>query len=279
LAPVVPAIAAPLPTEIEAELAEGLETTEQVAAEGEEPRRRRRRGGRNRNRRDREGGEVVDGAVDADADSTESTESTESNEITAEGAETATTAEVQADAEASPVKHETARAGNAPAVQLELSELSAPQAETQAAPAPSPAVEERKPEAVAAEPVRTVEAEVLATPAVQAPSEPLPPSTEVPAVSADAEPAPVEEAPAQIAPAPVARATPTAMPAPAAMDLDRLQDVLAGAGLTLAVTDPEKLRAAQQAAQQVAPAPHVPRQRKPLPPPPSEPLVQVETRQ
>jgi len=57
-----------------------------------------------------------------------------------------------------------------------------------------------------------------------------------------------------------------------------LQDVLAAAGLTLAVTDPEKLRIAQEAAARIKPAPRVPRERKPLPPPSNEPLVQVETR-
>jgi ribonuclease E len=54
--------------------------------------------------------------------------------------------------------------------------------------------------------------------------------------------------------------------------------MLAKAGLTLAVTDPVKLRAAQEASAAIAPAPRVPRERKPLPPVSNEPLVQVETR-
>ena len=62
------------------------------------------------------------------------------------------------------------------------------------------------------------------------------------------------------------------------MALDNLQEVLAAAGLTLAVTDPEKLRVAQEAAARYVPAPRVPRERKPLPPQPTEPLIQVETR-
>jgi len=57
-----------------------------------------------------------------------------------------------------------------------------------------------------------------------------------------------------------------------------LNDMLSSAGLTLASTDPEKLRAAQAAAAQIVPPVHVPRERKPLPPQPTEPLVQVETR-
>jgi ribonuclease E len=56
-------------------------------------------------------------------------------------------------------------------------------------------------------------------------------------------------------------------------------DMLAQAGLTLAATDPEKLRAAQAAAAQ-APAPERARRtRKATPPPADEPLIQVDTRQ
>jgi ribonuclease E len=56
-----------------------------------------------------------------------------------------------------------------------------------------------------------------------------------------------------------------------------LKELLGSAGLTLAATDPEKLRKAQEAAAS-APAPiRVPRQRKPLPPQTDEPLVQVDT--
>jgi len=51
------------------------------------------------------------------------------------------------------------------------------------------------------------------------------------------------------------------------------------AGLTLASTDPEKLRAAQEAAAQVAQPPRPRRTRKPAPPPVDEPLIQVDTRQ
>lgn len=62
------------------------------------------------------------------------------------------------------------------------------------------------------------------------------------------------------------------------MEVDRLQEVLAKAGLTLAVTDPEKLRAAQEASAAISAPPRVPRERKPLPPVSQEPLTQVETR-
>jgi ribonuclease E len=65
-------------------------------------------------------------------------------------------------------------------------------------------------------------------------------------------------------------------PAPAPADLG---DVLAKAGLQLASTDPEKMRAAQEAAAIVVPSQRVGRARKVAPPPASEPLIQVDTRQ
>jgi ribonuclease E len=81
----------------------------------------------------------------------------------------------------------------------------------------------------------------------------------------------VEAAPA---PAPVAAApAPAPAPAPAA-DLNQILD---SAGLTLAATDPEKLRAAQEAAAKAAAPVRVPRERKPLPPQVDEPLVQIDT--
>jgi ribonuclease E len=87
---------------------------------------------------------------------------------------------------------------------------------------------------------------------------------------------PVAEPVAIQAAAPVPAATPISTPVKTSGDL---QQILQSAGLTLATTDPEKLRAAQQAAAQTAPAPHVPRERKPAAALPNEPLVQIETRQ
>jgi len=79
-------------------------------------------------------------------------------------------------------------------------------------------------------------------------------------------------------------ATPTTPQAPspakaglAPMQLNDLDEVLKSAGLTLAVTDPDKLRAAQEASSTIPVVPRVPRERKPLPSLPSEPLIQVET--
>ncbi|HJV54211.1 MAG TPA: Rne/Rng family ribonuclease, partial [Noviherbaspirillum sp.] len=86
----------------------------------------------------------------------------------------------------------------------------------------------------------------------------------------------VEPQPAPAAPAPAA--APAGEISTAPMPLEHLRGILEAAGLTLAVTDPEKLRAAQEAAAKIVPPPRVPRERKPLPPLPTEPLVQVETR-
>jgi ribonuclease E len=76
----------------------------------------------------------------------------------------------------------------------------------------------------------------------------------------------------------VAPTAPAVQPAAASAPSD-LNELLGNAGLTLAATDPEKLRAAQEAAAKLAPPVRVGRTRKPLPPPVDEPLIQVDTRQ
>ena len=82
-------------------------------------------------------------------------------------------------------------------------------------------------------------------------------------------------APAAAAPAPgSAFKAPAAAPAPVKLDT-----MLADAGLQLASTDPEKLRAAQAAAEQAAAPVRVGRARKPVAAPVDEPLIQVDTRQ
>ena len=120
----------------------------------------------------------------------------------------------------------------------------------------------------------------VATPvvAVEVPT-PAPVIVAQPAVMSEpviAAPAPavqeVKVAPVAPTPAPV---LPKAEPAPK----QDLGTVLAAAGLTLAATDPQKLRAAQEAATKVVPAPRVPRERKGAPVISTEPLVQVQTRQ
>ena len=81
------------------------------------------------------------------------------------------------------------------------------------------------------------------------------------------------EAPAAVQPVAAA----SVRVAASAMPLQEINAMLNEAGLTLASTDPEKLRAAQEAAARIQPAPRVPRERKPLPPVSNEPLIQVET--
>jgi ribonuclease E len=72
----------------------------------------------------------------------------------------------------------------------------------------------------------------------------------------------------------VMQATPKPAHQPSSADIDTL---LREAGLMMAVTDPEKLRAVQTASDNVTPKTRVPRERKPVAPVSNEPLVQVET--
>jgi ribonuclease E len=72
----------------------------------------------------------------------------------------------------------------------------------------------------------------------------------------------------------VMQATPKPAHQASSADIDTL---LREAGLMMAVTDPEKLRAVQVASDNVTPKTRVPRERKPAAPVSSEPLVQVET--
>ncbi|MEO7030821.1 MAG: ribonuclease E/G, partial [Herbaspirillum sp.] len=74
---------------------------------------------------------------------------------------------------------------------------------------------------------------------------------------------------------PVAIPTP-ASPVSSAATTD-LRDVLDKAGLTLAATDPEKMRLAQEAAAQIAPPARAPRTRRKVAAAADEPLVQIET--
>ena len=106
-----------------------------------------------------------------------------------------------------------------------------------------------------------------------------PPMPQMPPAAAPVSVAPVLVAPAPVAPVPVATPVPAAVSiAPAPMQVEQLQQVLGSAGLTLASTDPEKLRAAQQAAENASAPPRLGREPKQAPPPPAEPLVQIETR-
>jgi ribonuclease E len=232
---------------------------EAEAEQGDEPRRRRRRGGRNRNRRDREGGENEE-AIES------GNEAASTGEIEATGIAASVTP-----AEVAPAVAEAVPAEAAPAV-------------AEAAPAEvAPAVAEAAPAEVAPVVAETAPAEVAPVVAETAPAEVAP----VVAETAPAETAPVvaETAPAEVAPvvaetAPAVEIKPATASSTAAapLQLEALSEVLNAAGLTLATTNPEKLRAAQEAAAKAAAPVRAPRERKPRQQLPAEPLIQVDTR-
>jgi len=238
------------------------------AVQGEEqPRRRRRRGGRNRNRRDREQG--ADGETVQEQDDAADEEIALAAEAAPETAPQVDTAATETEA--------------APAIGAMTAAV------VEAAVTPSP---------VAAETVTESEVEPAATSVTLAAALDAPQKAEpdVPVIEAEMKPmeapapetahavaapdsirsaaAVAAEMPASAAPAPVEA---SAMPA-ATTRVEDLTDVLRAAGLELAATDPEKLRAAREASANIAPPVHAPRERKPVPPPSTEPLVQVETR-
>lgn len=297
----------------------GPEGEEQDGAEGgDEPRRRRRRGGRNRNRRERDGTEGVEGAEGAEG-ATEATftvapaegEAAPADAVAAApaapavsaapavaavevaSAEAASTAAVETPAVAEPVAAAPVAAPAAPApvepAPIEPARVAAAPEQPAAVdlPVAAPAVAEP----VAAEPVATAPASpqgVLpfseAAPAAAEPATAEEVAAEVaePVAAAPvAAPAPAASVAAAPAPAPVAAPAPAVAPAPvpaaAKADVDTM---LAAAGLSMAVTDPAKVRAAQEAAAAAATAQpiRVPRERKPQPTAASEPMVQVETK-
>ena len=250
----------------------------------EQRRRRRRRGGRNRNRKDRENGEVIGGVAEDEhgEPQAEAEEAVPAVAVAAMAAEVVTAPAILPGEQAS-------EQATAPAAE-EAAPVSAAPAEEQAAPAMQLNMFESAP-APAEEAGTQAEAEPVAQPAAvevasAAPAEePATVATEEADTAAVAEVAPTaeaESAPATEEAAPVRSqnsAAPAASVSNGNMQLDQLQDVLTAAGLTLATTDPEKLRAAQEATARIAPLPpRVPRERKPAPPVLSEPLVQVETR-
>ena len=248
--------------------------------QGEERRRRRRRGGRNRNRRDREQGENVEASGEAEASEAENPQ----HEL--EIMEPVTVAPVEATSMATPAQTEFA-----PAPKVETP-LEVPQTEVQHV-----ADQHVEPVAVA-EQQSAVTAQSVAVEAAAKPIAVIEPAPKAdmstPAPSGQQEIAFHAEEPAHVArpveaetsvqqvqaevPAVAEPAAESSKPAPAPMQLDAFKDMLEAAGLTLAVTDPEKLRVVQEESAKIVPSPRVPRERKPLPPLSTEPLIQVETR-
>ncbi|MDN4057391.1 Rne/Rng family ribonuclease [Massilia sp. YIM B02769] len=290
---------------------------EELDAEGgDEPRRRRRRGGRNRNRRDRDQAEGMEAGEHGEHDGTPAFTPVADEEAAKVQAAAAAeksgrkprapkqdkqapwpfptaasvaAAQAKAAAKAAPAAAAPASAAApaaasaeaaAPAVQAPTADAwffptAASMAPRQAQPAVEPVAPATEPVAIADVPVV---AAPLAAPAVAPVAEPAAaPAAPAPAV---AEPAPVAApvaAPLKAEPAP-AQAAVAPAPAPAAAS-GNLDEMLGSAGLTLAATDPAKLRAAQEAAAAAAAPVRLGRARKPVVAPVDEPLIQVDTRQ
>jgi ribonuclease E len=272
------------------------ETTgsEQESGEQGKERRRRRRGGRNRNRRDREPGETGIAAesagdtdtshVEADAEVSLHKEVDALESVSRPEPVVVTPTQLIAQTPVTPeVEVEVAAAANA-----ELSSghtvlsnaIAAPLTPQEVVYRPEVAPIAHQSVAVEATPV-TLSAPV-AVPEPVAVLEPVEVTEPViaqkpPVAIATPELASIE------ASAPVLAQTQTlvAPPIPASietMPMEDLGEILVNAGLTLASTDPEKLRAAAEAAAKLAAPPRVLRERKPAPQLQPEPLVQVETR-
>jgi len=273
---------------------------EELDMEGDEPRRRRRRGGRNRNRREREPGDEVESATGQELTALDDQQPALVNAVAVVHPAAAAEASVAAE-EAAVAETSTASAVEAVA-QTPVADASA--SATTATPPlllPEPIIEAVVVKAAVAEAAvaQPVAAEVAVQPAVaevdvaaklivaevEVAAKPIVAEVEVAAevvptevAKAEVAEAVVIEAAPQVAAAPAAAPVPDAasVPTPAAPGAD-LNAALDSAGLTLAATDPEKLRAAREAATHVVAPVRVPRERKPLPPAADEPLVQIDT--
>ncbi|MCC2957079.1 Rne/Rng family ribonuclease [Massilia sp. IC2-477] len=236
---------------------------------GDEPRRRRRRGGRNRNRRDRDQVEGIESAEGVDGAPVFTPVADEEAAKVAAAAKSPKKAAAQAEPGPWPFPTAASVAAKAKA-EADAAARAAAKAAAAAAPAPVAPAPAPAP-SVAADPGPWLFPTAASMAAAKAP-----------AVEAAPAPAPVAEAPAApVAPvAPVAPAPVAAAPAPVAAQAPvDLNEVLSAAGLQLAATDPEKLRAAQEAATQATTAPRMGRARKKVEAPVDEPLIQVDTRQ
>jgi ribonuclease E len=253
----------------------------EAGEQGEEQRRRRRRrGGRNRNRRDREEG-VVDEAESV----------TETAEVAA-AADTVVQAEFsEPSVAATPVFESPSASTQTPEPTRASAEPVAARSDATEQDASEPVVSEAaqrtdtfvpdfsaplEPQAVAPIP-EPVSADAPKLEATDATEPPAPAQASAAEDTAPAEPPVQAKSAADVFGAPVSPSPVPMKSAPAPMQLDDFQEMLKSAGLTLAVTDPEKLRAAQEASAAITPPPRTPRVRKPLPPLPTEPLIQVET--
>ncbi|MDQ9170672.1 Rne/Rng family ribonuclease [Oxalobacteraceae bacterium R-40] len=269
-------VAEVMPAEAVTDSANGPE-----AGEGneEQRRRRRRRGGRNRNRRDRDS----NGAIESDSD----TDVIEGNVEAMEGeavVSNAVATRVEITATQTPLA-----ATEIPVVVAQVTGFS--EAASAVPRQYSPAQPEhgqftavsQAPEALEAETRKGETGNVDVDTHVDVSVSAIPES--VPEAAVRAEPEQSELAGATEPAAPAIDITGAAAPKPPqiqetsgkSMRLEDFQEMLSAAGLTLAVTNPEKLKAAQEAAANVTVAPRPTRERKPAVPPSNEPLIQVET--
>ena len=217
---------------------------EAAGEQGEERRRRRRRGGRNRNRRERD--QLEPGSA-ADGVSSESLDEAETEVEAVSAAETPMTAE------------KAIVAGEVQVIKVD--QVAASRIAEIGSAEPKPAVPTQAALDLSISSVQLVSLRDEAVLGLDSLSQ----QTETaPGIASTLAKTNLGASASQIKPEP--------------MQLEQLREVLAAAGLTLAVTDPEKLRAAREAAAHLMPMPRVPRERKPLQTLPSEPLVQIETR-
>ncbi|MFM8468275.1 MAG: Rne/Rng family ribonuclease [Oxalobacteraceae bacterium] len=263
------ALTAEAPVQPDLLSATGEETSNE--ANGDQPRRRRRRGGRNRNRRDRDPSDTSGAESDVMDD--------DHDDAQAHSADTV---------------HQLAEQGHAsdtahqPAVERtgeHASTVAVPEAFAghRAADAESTVVAEPM-APVALEAVETAVNPVAETaPETAAAAADIPAETVTPTSTLATTPQPAHTALAQVAAGQpsVSEAASTGASHGSSHTSgasESLEQALATAGLMMATTDPEKLRKVQQATASVEAAPRAPRERKPMPSAPSEPLVQVETR-
>ena len=234
-------------------------------AGGDQPRRRRRRGGRNRNRRDRDQVDTVGAEEGADSEMMDEHHAdSESNaaEVVHQFVEHSHEPEVVHQPVAhQPAVHQPALAAAEPSVSQSI--VHAEPSFAAEALIHSTHAEHAAPVA-AATAAETAENVVPVAHIVHA--EPAATAAEISAP----EPAAVVHSPAPSRPGNGSGHSITRSAS--------LEEALSAAGLTMATTDPQKLRKVQEAAANVVPAPRVPRERKPMAPVSTEPLVQVETR-
>ena len=249
-------------------LVNSAENAEETTS-GEEPRRRRRRGGRNRNRRDRDGNTKaatddaeLDANEDTGVDQTEIAAQDTSANVAAPATEVAPVQSVETAVEASPVVVETK------VNLIETAPIQASEPAVQPAPEVISDVEVTQQKTV--EPIAVLvqqEAEVapaaIPVEVIKQTAEEVVTASEIVVPESVAAPAEVPQTASEVAPA---------QPAVA------IESMLSSAGLMLAATDPEKLRAAQAAAQNAESAPKLGRPRKTVQSLTEEPLVQVNTR-